>query len=65
LKELRTNLETKHEKGVGTPFPRVPDPLHRWSQVRWTQYTYVHRRQTLKVTEKHDKNVLQLTASCV
>jgi len=27
-KELQTHFEAKHEKGVGTPFPRVPTPLH-------------------------------------
>jgi len=31
LKQLRTNLKPKHEKGVGTPFPHVPVPLHPWS----------------------------------
>jgi len=28
LKQLLTNLKPKREKGVGTPFPRVPAPLH-------------------------------------
>jgi len=28
LKQLRTRFKAKHEKGVGTPFPRVPAPLH-------------------------------------
>jgi len=28
LKQLRTNLKAKHEKGVGMPFPRVPAQLH-------------------------------------
>jgi len=28
LKQLGTNLKAKYEKGVGTPFPRVPAPLH-------------------------------------
>jgi len=23
-----SNSLAKHEKGVGTPFPRIPDPLH-------------------------------------
>jgi len=31
LKQLQTNLKAKHEKGVGTPFPRIPAPLHPWS----------------------------------
>jgi len=45
LKQLRTNPKPKREKGVGTPFPRVPAPLHPWSEVRWTQYGYIHRGQ--------------------
>jgi len=28
LKQLQTHFKAKHEKGVGTPFPRVPVPLH-------------------------------------
>jgi len=28
LKQLQTHFEAKREKGVGTPFPRVPAPLH-------------------------------------
>ena len=28
LKQLRTHFKAKREKGVGTPFPRVPAPLH-------------------------------------
>jgi len=31
VKQLRTNFKAKHEKGVGTPFPRVPPALHPWS----------------------------------
>jgi len=27
LKQLQTFFKAKHEKGVGTPFPRVPAPL--------------------------------------
>jgi len=30
LKQLQTHFITKREKGVGTPFPRVPAPLHSW-----------------------------------
>jgi len=29
--QLPTHFEAKHEKGVGTPFPRVPAPLHSCS----------------------------------
>jgi len=28
LKQLQIHFKAKHEKGVGTPFPRVPAPLH-------------------------------------
>ena len=28
LKQLKTHFKAKREKGVGTPFPRVPAPLH-------------------------------------
>jgi len=28
LRRLQTHFNTKREKGVGTPFPRVPAPLH-------------------------------------
>jgi len=28
LKHLQTHFKAKREKGVGTPFPRVPAPLH-------------------------------------
>jgi len=28
LKQLQTQYKAKREKGVGTPFPRVPTPLH-------------------------------------
>jgi len=28
LKQLQTHFKAKREKGVGTPFPRVPAPLH-------------------------------------
>jgi len=27
LKQLQTHFKAKHEKGVGTPFARVPAPL--------------------------------------
>jgi len=30
LKQLRTHFKAKHEKGAGTPLPRVPTPLHPW-----------------------------------
>jgi len=30
LKQLWAHFKAKREKGVGTPFPRVPDPLHPW-----------------------------------
>jgi len=29
LKQLRTNLKAKHEKGVGTPFPPHYTPGHK------------------------------------
>jgi len=32
LKQLQTHFKAKHEKGVGTPFPRVPAPLHPCSK---------------------------------
>jgi len=32
LKELQTHFKAKREKGVGTPFPRVPAPLQPWLQ---------------------------------
>jgi len=28
LKQLQTHFKAKHGKGVGTPLPRVPAPLH-------------------------------------
>jgi len=28
LKQLQTHFKAKFEKGVGTPFPRIPTPLH-------------------------------------
>jgi len=28
LKQPQTHLKAKHEKVVGTPFPRVPSPPH-------------------------------------
>jgi len=28
LKQLQTHFRAKHEKGMGTPLPRVPAPLH-------------------------------------
>jgi len=31
LKQLQRHFEAKREKGVGTPFPRVPAPLHPWT----------------------------------
>jgi len=34
LKQLQTHFKTKHEKGVGRPFPRVPAPLHPCYQSR-------------------------------
>jgi len=30
LKLLQIYFKAKHEKGVATPFPRVPAPLHLW-----------------------------------
>ena len=30
LKLLQLYFKAKHEKGVGTPFPRVPAPLYLW-----------------------------------
>ena len=63
LKQLRTNLKTKHEKGVGTPFPRVPPhytPGHKSDEHSTAISTDA---KTLEVTEKHDEHVLQFTAS--
>jgi len=31
LKHYRTHIRAKHEKGVGTTFPRISAPLHPWS----------------------------------
>jgi len=31
-KQLQTHFKAKHEKGVGTPFPRVSAPLHPWQE---------------------------------
>jgi len=28
--QLQTHFKAKREKGEGTPFPRVPAPLHTW-----------------------------------
>jgi len=64
LKQLRTNLKLKHEKGVGTPFPRVPahyTPGHKSDEHSTTISTDA---KTLEVTEKHDKHILQLRAIC-
>jgi len=30
LKQLQAHFKAKCEKGAGTPFPRVPAPLHPW-----------------------------------
>jgi len=30
LKQLQIYFKAKYEKGIGTPFPRVPAPLHPW-----------------------------------
>jgi len=30
LKQLQTHFKAKHEKSVGTPFPRVTAPLRPW-----------------------------------
>jgi len=30
LKQLQSHFKAKREKGVGTPFPRVPAPLQPW-----------------------------------
>jgi len=30
LAQLQTYFKTKHDKGVGAPFPRVPASLHPW-----------------------------------
>jgi len=37
LKQLQTHFEAKHEKGVGTPFPRVPATLHPCTVMTFTQ----------------------------
>ena len=36
LKQLPSHFKAIREKGVGTPFPRVPNPLHPWCEVRTT-----------------------------
>jgi len=64
LTQLRTNLKSKHVKGVGTPFPHVPAHYilgHKSDEHSRAVFTDA---KTLEVTEKHDKHVLQLTASC-
>jgi len=30
LTQLQTQIKVKLEKGVGRPFPRVPNQLHAW-----------------------------------
>jgi len=35
LKQIPTHFKAKREKGVGTPFPRVPAPIHPWTLNRW------------------------------
>jgi len=30
LKQVQTRFKAKRKKGVATPFPRVPAPLHLW-----------------------------------
>jgi len=64
LKQLQTNLKSKHEKGVGTPFPRVPAPVHPGHKSDEHSATISTDAKTLEVTEKHDKHILQLRASC-
>jgi len=61
LKQFRTNLKEKHEKGVGTPFPPNYTPGHKPDEHSTAIST---NAKTLEVIEKHDKHVLQLTASC-
>jgi len=34
LKHLQCHFKAKREKGVGTPFPRVPAPLHPWLKAK-------------------------------
>jgi len=36
LKQLQTHFKAKHEKGMVTPFPRVPAPLHPWLYPTYT-----------------------------
>jgi len=64
FKELRTNLKAKHEKGVGTLLPRVPPHYTPGHQSDEHSAAISTDAKTLEVTEKHDKHVLQLTASC-
>jgi len=52
LKQLRTNLKAKHEKGVGTPFPRVPAPLHPSTPLVISQMNTV---ELYLQTPKHSK----------
>jgi len=42
LKQFPTHFEAKCEKGVGTPFPRVPAPLHTCIY-SINQYRVVHK----------------------
>ena len=41
LKQLQTHFKTKREKCVGTPFPRVPTPLHHWTMYSSMQTFYL------------------------
>ena len=64
LKQLQTNLKPKHGKGVGFrshAFPPHYTPGHKSDEHSTAIST---EAKTLEVTEKHDKHVLQLTASC-
>jgi len=60
FKQLQTNCKAKHNKGVGTQFPRVPVPLHPWLYVRASvilSWYFLHLlKQVMLIFPKHLKN---------
>jgi len=42
-KQLQTHFKAKYEKGVRTPFPRVPAPLHPWQECQswYIRHVYI------------------------
>jgi len=53
LKQLQTHFKAQHEKGVGTPFPRVPAPLHPWLSVKISKTDIHYQKRIFK--HKSDK----------